>query len=209
MDLSDVDQYTTFMDLPHSILSKRNINFKQCLDRFEELKEKIFEGDELMTCAYVMFFTNVFNDSKLIVNQYADFFLKQIVEANLTCYVDFASKGFYYCSATENLNYFVLNRFANTFRQTIIEGFKKTFKNHKQVVNYLILMFYMIMVYRYAFEYNSTTVDVTSKYFAIKFIEFRRNKIISKNDYNMVLSEIFYISKMLYQTVKKFETEKS
>lgn len=209
LDLSDVDQYTSFMDLPQKIISKREINHKQCDERFEELKEKIFNGDELMTCAFIMFFTNVFNDSNCFVNKYADFFLKQIVDTNLIRFLDFGYKGFSYCPMTENFNFYVLNRFALSFRQAISDGFKKKFKNHKQYADYLLFMFYMIMVYSYAFEKYSTIVDSTAKYFAIKFISLRRNKIISKNDYNVVLCEIFYISKMMYQTIKNFEQHKS
>lgn len=209
LDLSDVDQYTIFMDLPQKIIDKRKNNFDQCDERFEELKRKIFNGDELMTCTFIMFFTNVFNDPECFVNKYADFFLHQIVDANLVRYVDFGFRGFSYCFSTENLNFYTINRFALSFRQGILDGFKQKFKNHKQYADYLLFMFYIIMVYSYAFERNSMIMDSTTKYFAIQFIALRRNKIISKDDYNLVLREIFYISKMMYQTVKNFEKHNS
>lgn len=209
LDFNDVDQYTSFMDLPQKIISKRKINFEECNERFEELKRQIFNGDELMTCAFIMFFTNAFNNSECFVNKYADFFLNQIVDANLIRYIDFGFKGFFYCSSTENLNFYVLNRFARSFRQGISDGFKKKYKNHKQYADNLLFMFYMIMVYNYAFERNSTIMESTMKYFAIKFIALRRNKVISKNDYNIVLCEIFYISKMMFEIIKNFEAHNS
>ncbi len=206
IDFSDPDEYDMFMELPHRILNKRFKNYSECEAKFEELKKEVFDGNELLTLAFVLFYTNSFNVSKYLESDLSEYLLEEIIDSFFLKYLNFGQNGFGYCLVVSNFAEYTICRFVLNFRQLFVDGFNQQFKSHLQYANNILLMFYLLIIYKFGICYNSTRLKISMHYFANKFVEARRSMKITKNDYLIVLSKIHYISKEVYDMIVEYES---
>lgn len=205
VDFNNPDEYALYTDLNIKILRKRFENLNECEDAFERLKVNIFNGDELITCSFALFFLNVFNTQKYLENPISEYLLEEIINGHFVKYSNFNMKSFDHCSIIDNFINYVICRFVLNFRSMIVESFRKDFKSHRHYANYIITIFFVMLVYKYGINSHSTQLKISMKYFAVKFVEARRNRKISKNEYLIILSKIYNMSKELFYIIKEVE----